>query len=69
MGRWFEGREITLLSILDEYQDSTLHLTGSRATTPAVSEMLFDLCCFFRRQLTFKRQQKPVFVRVAVSAK
>jgi len=52
----FERREITLLSILDERQDSTLHLAGSSATTPAVSEMLFDFCCLFERQLAFKRQ-------------
>ena len=44
VGWWFERREITLLSILDECQDSSLYLARSRATTPAVSEMLFDLC-------------------------
>src|ERR1700722_16059579 len=69
LGRWFERREIALLSVLHECQDSTLHLTGSRTATPAVSEMLFDLRCLFGRQLTFKRQQKPVFVRMSVGAK
>src|SRR5579863_6145441 len=69
VGRRFKRREIALLSILDECQDSTLHLAGSRATTPAGSEMLFDFCRLFERQLTFKRQQQPAFVRMSVGVK
>jgi hypothetical protein len=69
MGRWFKRGEIPLLSILDERQDSTLHLAGSRAATPAVSEVLFNLCRLLRGQLAFKGQKNLVFVRMPVSAK
>ena len=64
--RPFQQRQVSILTVFNEGENSALHFLRSRPAAPALTEVLFDLRNLLNWQFALKGQQNLIFIGMAV---